>query len=174
MNKETLLRITGANKFITDEVVSALNETFTKYEINTKVRQCHFLAQVLHESGSFRYTEEIASGVAYEGRADLGNTQPGDGKKFKGRGNIQITGRFNYDLIGKAFNIDLLTHPELLKQYPLAALSAGWYWNSRNLNSKADAGDFIGITKKINGGLNGLADRQLWFNKCDNIIKLTI
>lgn len=172
INKETLLRITGVNKFITDELISALNDTFARYNINTKARQCHFLAQVLHESGAFRYTKELASGEAYEGRKDLGNTQPGDGKKFRGRGNIQITGKSNYDLVGKAFNTDLLTYPELLEQYPLACLSAGWFWNSKNLNAKADVNDLIGITKKINGGLNGLADRQLWFNKCDNIIKL--
>ena len=171
IDKKTLTSIVNSPKFITNELVSSLNDTLVKYEINNKLRICHFLAQILHESGAFLYTKELASGKAYEGRKDLGNTQPGDGIKFKGRGFIQITGRSNYDILGKAFKVDLLNNPELLEKYPLVMLSAGWYWNNRKLNTKADVDDFLGITKKINGGTNGLEDRKKWLEKCKTIIK---
>lgn len=168
MTKAEILKITGQNKYVTDELVSALNDTIVKYQIGTKLRICHFLAQVLHESGAFRYVEELASGDAYDTRTDLGNTKEkdGDGRTWKGRGLIQITGKTNYTTLAKEFKVDLLIHPELLEAYPLAAMSAGWYWNSRNLNAWADKDDLITITKKINGGLNGLSDRQMWLDKC--------
>ncbi|WP_018616624.1 N-acetylmuramoyl-L-alanine amidase [Segetibacter koreensis] len=157
-------------------------DTCTKYEINTPIRRLCFLAQVGHESGGLFFTEELASGRDYEGRADLGNTHPGDGTLYKGRGLIQITGRFNYEALSKDFGEDFITHPERLggknvnvcmpEQLKYAALSAGWFWNKRNLNASADQIDihkpidegdnlthFKMITKKINGGFNGLADR---------------
>jgi putative chitinase len=163
-------------------------QTFNKYEINTPIRQLCFLAQVGHESGGLFYTEELASGTAYEGRLDLGNTQPGDGKKFKGRGLIQITGRANYKTISADWGIDLIANPSLLggknsgtctpEQLKNAALSAGWFWNKKNLNVIADKinialpidkGEnlkhFISITKTINGGTNGLADRLNRYKK---------
>jgi putative chitinase len=162
-----------------------INENCKKFNISTPIRQLCFLAQLGHESGNLFYTEEIASGSAYEGRKDLGNIQPGDGVKFKGRGLIQITGRSNYQALSKALGIDLITTPTLLgaknssKCTPIqlqnAVLSAGWFWNSRNLNLIADKIDinknmkdevdnlnltyFIRITKRINGGTNGLQDR---------------
>jgi len=158
-------------------------ETFEKYNINTPIRQLCFLAQVGHESGGLYYTEEIASGAAYEGRADLGNTVSGDGKRFKGRGLIQITGRANYTKLKNAFGVDFISTPNLLgglnvkkctaAQLRNAALSAGWFWDSKKLNTIADKIDinkklsagsanrtnFIKITKLINGGENGLQDR---------------
>jgi putative chitinase len=139
--------------------VGPLNATLEEFEINTPLRQAHFLAQVAHESGEFNYVEEIASGAAYEGRSDLGNTQPGDGVRFKGRGLIQITGRFNYQDIGKAIGIDLISNPTRLADDDLAARSAGWFWNRERLNPIADKDDVRLITRIINGGFNGLDDR---------------
>jgi putative chitinase len=131
-----------------------------EFDISANVeRETHFLAQVAHESGGFNYVRELASGDAYEGRADLGNTEPGDGVRFKGRGLIQITGKANYAACGDALGVDLLLTPELLERPDLAARSAGWYWDSRHLNELADRGDARAITKKINGGLNGYQDR---------------
>lgn len=132
----------------------------TKAGINTPLRKAHFLAQVLHESGGFIYKEEIASGKAYEGRADLGNTQPGDGVRFKGRGWIQLTGRANYRKFGAMIGVDLENKPLLAATEENAAKLACAYWTDRKLNEKADADDLVGITKRINGGTNGLDDRR--------------
>ncbi|MEY5049998.1 MAG: hypothetical protein RLZZ175_3357 [Bacteroidota bacterium] len=137
-----------------------LNEAFRMFGINTKERVAMFLAQIIHESGAFRYVKEIASGSAYEGRKDLGNTHPGDGVKFKGRGLIQITGRANYEQISKAFQVDFVAKPELLESIEFATKSAAWWWNNRKLNRFADLGQIINCTKIINGGTNGLEDRK--------------
>lgn len=168
---------TNATKFM-----DAINATCAKFQINTSIRQLCFLAQVGHESGSLFFTEELASGAAYEGRKSLGNTQPGDGIRFKGRGLIQITGRANYKAVGDALGVDLIKNPTMLggknvnkctpDQLTNAAMSAGWFWNSRKLNDMADKinigkpidtgtnlDNFVLITKKINGGINGLHDR---------------
>lgn len=139
----------------------ALNASMAHWGIDTPERQAAFLAQLAHESGQLRYVEELASGAAYEGRADLGNTEPGDGVRFKGRGLIQITGRKNYRDCSMALFGDtrLLTEPEILEQVGPACESAGWFWYSRGLNALADVGKFERITRRINGGLNGLPDR---------------
>lgn len=134
-----------------------------KYEVNTPLRIAMFLAQVGHESGRLRYVEEIASGAAYEGRKNLGNTKPGDGVKYKGRGLIQITGRANYAEISKDTGIDFISTPENLSAPKYAVLSAFWFWNKRGLNKQADADLFLSVTHKINGGYNGLEDRELLF-----------
>ena len=118
-----------------DLFIEPLNQTLEKYQIDTPQRCRMFLAQIGHESGQLRYVREIASGAAYEGRKDLGNTQPGDGVRYKGRGLIQITGRNNYERCSLGLDLPLLEKPELLEQPQNAALSAGWYWNSNNLNS---------------------------------------
>ena len=143
-----------------ERFVEPLNDTMDEFSISANVeREAHFLAQVAHESGGFRYVRELASGEDYEGRADLGNTESGDGVRFKGRGLIQITGRDNYRACGDALGVDLLVEPSLLERADLAARSAGWFWDSRNLNELADRGDARAITKRINGGINGLQDR---------------
>lgn len=139
------------------------------YDINSPKRLAAFLAQIGHESGRLRYVREIwgptPSQARYEGRAALGNRQPGDGKRFMGRGLIQITGRFNYRVLSSGLKLvrkdapDFELHPELLEQPEWAALSAAWYWHSRNLSKLADAGQFETITRHINGGLNGQDDR---------------
>ncbi len=147
-----------------------LNAAMDEFEINTAQRQAMFLAQVAHESGSFVYTCEIASGRAYEGRVDLGNTEVGDGVKYKGRGLIQITGRANYEECGKVLGVDLLTYPDLLMGPELAARSAAWFWKRHGLNELADAGDFERITKRINGGLNGELDRIAFYNRAKEVL----
>lgn len=137
-----------------------LNAAMEEFGIDTPIRQAGFLAQVGHESGQLRYTAEIASGAAYENRLDLGNTSPGDGKKYKGRGLIQLTGKFNYTQLMMSLDLDCLDHPELLETPDNACRSAAWWWSVRGLNTLADRGDFKKITKIINGGYNGLDDRQ--------------
>ncbi|HEY9402361.1 MAG TPA: glycoside hydrolase family 19 protein [Pyrinomonadaceae bacterium] len=147
-----------------------LNQAMREFEIATYLRASAFLAQLAHESAEFRYFEEIASGKAYEGRKDLGNTQPGDGVKYKGHGPIQITGRANHTACGKALGLDLINNPTLITQPPNAFRSAGWFWDTRGLNALADQRLFKAITKKINGGFNGLADRQKYYDRALRII----
>lgn len=137
------------------------------FAIDSAQRLAAFVAQVGHESGRLLFLTELWGPTpaqdGYEGRADLGNTQPGDGFRYRGRGLIQITGRANYQRAGAALALPLVDHPELLAQPDNAALSAAWFWNQHDLNELADAGEFETITRRINGGLNGLEDRQaLW------------
>lgn len=145
------------------------------YGISTPRRLAAFLAQIAHESGQLVYVRELwgptAAQRGYEGRADLGNTEPGDGKRFMGRGLIQITGRKNYLLCGIGLDLDLLSTPELLEQPEAAAASAAWYWREHDLNRYADRDDFLGLSIAINGrnkatGLpNGWLSRQdFWVN----------
>jgi putative chitinase len=128
-------------------------------EIRTPLRQAAFLAQIGHESGELAYTREVSSGEQYEGRADLGNSRPGDGVLFKGRGLLQITGRANYAACGAALELDLLTQPQLLEQPTAACRSAAWFWTAQGLNELADREAFGSITRRINGGYNGLDAR---------------
>ncbi|NHZ41815.1 MULTISPECIES: glycoside hydrolase family 19 protein [Massilia] len=136
-----------------------LNAAMAEFDIDTPVRQAAFLAQVGHESGHLRYVRELASGAAYEGRRDLGNVVAGDGVRFRGRGLIQLTGRSNYSACGKALGMDLIAHPELLEQPANACRSAGWFWHANGLNALADAREFVKLTRRINGGANGLVER---------------
>lgn len=146
-----------------DLFVEPLNATFSEFSINTPARQAAFLAQVAHESMGFQRTREIwgptTAQEGYEGRQDLGNINPGDGKRYMGRGLIQITGRANYYRAGTALGEDFIASPELLERPDWAARSAGWFWSTHGLNLLADAGKFEKITRRINGGLNGQADR---------------
>jgi putative chitinase len=113
-----------------------INSYLAEYDINTLPRIRMFLAQVGHESGELRYNEEIASGDAYDTRVDLGNTpeKDGDGRLFKGRGLIQITGKANYLKASKAFGINFIQHPELLSEPEFAVLAAMWWWKEHGLN----------------------------------------
>lgn len=128
-------------------------------EITTAARRAAFLAQVAHESGQLRWVEEIADGSAYEGRIDLGNTEPGDGKRYKGRCWLQVTGKGNYMRCGKALKLDLVSHPELLCLPENAARGAVWFWQTRHLNELADLNQFGLITRRINGGYTALDER---------------
>ena len=156
----------------TEEVVSryapALLDRMPANGIDTRLRCMHFLAQIGHESAGFRYTEEIASGRDYEGRADLGNTEPGDGVRFKGRGLIQLTGRANYAAYGKAIGVDLTGTDayETLATDPVRAVDvACWFWSTKKLNHWADTDDVEKVTYHINGGFNGLEDRKAYLQR---------
>jgi putative chitinase len=152
-----------------EQYLPHLNRAMAEANITTPQRKATFLAQLAHESGQLRYMEEIASGAAYEGRRDLGNTQPGDGVRYKGRGPIQLTGRANYRAAGRALGIDLEGNPSRAKDPDVAFRIAGWYWSSRNLNTYADAGNFREVTRRINGGYNGLADREAYYRRALNV-----
>jgi putative chitinase len=179
---------------ISPDWVEPLNETFEKYDISTPNRQACFIGQCMHESGGFKFLKEnlnysasalmrtwpsrfpdmdtaekyernpekIANKV-YGGR--MGNTEEGDGAKYIGRGLIQLTGKENYANCGLGIGVDLLGNPDWLSNPKYAALSAGWFWNKRNLNALADVMDIEGMTKKINGGSIGIADRTAKINK---------
>lgn len=153
-----------------DVFAKPLTEAMERFGIDTPKRQAAFLAQVAHESGQLRYVRELASGQAYEGRADLGNVESGDGVRFKGRGLIQVTGRKNYVRCGFALELDLIACPELLETPENAALSAAWFWHENNLNRYADSGDFLTLTKRINGGTNGLADREHFWKLAKEVL----
>lgn len=135
---------------------------FPAYDLNTPLRLAHFLAQAAHETMLFRYFVELGGPsycAKYDGRRDLGNTQPGDGYRFRGRGIFQLTGRANYQSYGKLLGLDLIAHPEKAADPETSVLIACAYWRSRRLNALADRDDVRGITRKINGGANGLDDR---------------
>jgi predicted chitinase len=174
------------------EYIGHLNDAMNWAGITTCPRRTAFLAQLAHESAQLRYMEEIASGAAYEGRKDLGNTQPGDGKRFKGRGPIQLTGRANYKAAGSALGVDFVNNPTIgmLYNYYSCIFStnqliflvatpkwgfkvAGWYWKTRSLNSYADQNSqssFDQITRRINGGYNGKADRDQYWRKAKSVL----
>lgn len=145
----------------------------------TGARQAAFLAQCAHESGGFQYVKEIwgptDAQIRYEGRASLGNVDLGDGKKFLGRGLIQVTGRANYSDCSLALYDDyrLLDTPEFLEQQPAAACSAAWFWRVHGLNDLADAGDFVAITKRINGALTGYDSRLAYWKAAKVALGLT-
>lgn len=156
---------------ILEDNLPYLNKAMSIYKINlSKIRVAYFLAQIGHESGGLRFNLELASGLAYEGRKDLGNTQRGDGPRYKGRGFIQLTGRANYRNAGRALNIDLEGNPELARDIRYQSLIAAWFWNSRNLNLWADREDFLMVTRLINGGYNGLKDRQNYLTRAISVL----
>ena len=148
-----------------------LNAAMYTYGVNTMLRTAAFVAQLAHESGEFRYMEEIWGPTSAQTRYEpitelakrLGNIEAGDGKRFKGRGPIQITGRYNYKKYGDLLDIDLVSQPELAAQPAAAFSTAGLYWTTNGLNELADSEQFVSITKRINGGTNGLADREKYY-----------
>ena len=154
--------------------VPVLNTAMNRYQIVSSKRVAAFIAQIGHESGQLKYVKEIwgptAAQMRYEGRADLGNTQPGDGSKYRGRGLIQITGRANYKGCGEALGFDLINQPELLEKPQHACMSAAWFWATKGLSTLADEGKFEIITRRINGGLNGMADRQMLYARALKVL----
>lgn len=159
-----------------------LDRAADRYQINTPARLSTFLAQIGHESGRLRYVVEIWGPTRYqeryEGRKDLGNIKRGDGYRFRGRGLIQVTGRANYREIGRYLGLPLEDQPELLEQPEHAASSAAAFWQVRGLNALADSGHFDLITRRINGGFNGHAERQKLYQRCVGVMnshgKLTL
>lgn len=164
MTREQLKKIapyaTNAN---IDIYLPLLNTHMHEFNICGLNREAAFMATLVHESGSFKYTKELASGAAYEGRKDLGNTEKGDGVKFKGRGPIQITGRRNYTLVSEALGIDFVANPELLEDPKHGVRASCWWWKAHGCNEIADTGDFRAVTRKVNGGYNGMTDREKWY-----------
>ncbi|WP_265532606.1 glycoside hydrolase family 19 protein [Pseudomonas saponiphila] len=187
ITEQQLLQILPQARQVAGFFVPALNAVMARFKINSPVRMAAFIAQVGHESGQLtrmvenlnysaqgllatwpsRFTAQTAAAVArqpeqianivYAGR--MGNTLPGDGWKYRGRGLIQLTGANNYRAAGAALGLDLANHPELVERPDTAALVAGWFWQSKGLNELADSGQFEKITRTINGGLTGQAER---------------
>lgn len=177
ITREELVRIMPWAKLRADVFLSPLNQTMDRYEIIGPLRMAAFLAQIAHESGELRYVRELASGADYDiGRkaVSLGNTPEadGDGQLYKGRGLIQLTGRTNYELCSKGLFGDdrLLQEPELLETPLYASLSAGWFWDKNYLNGLADVKDFRGITRKVNGGYNGFAQRLDYYGRALQVL----
>lgn len=146
-------------------LLEPLNLACEEFDIITPLRRAAFLGQIAHESNELRNFEELASGEAYEARKDLGNTEVGDGKRFKGRGPIQLTGRSNYREAGKALGINLELNPRRASDSDVAFRVAGWFWKSRGLNRLADFASFDEITRRINGGLNGRESRWKYYER---------
>lgn len=147
-----------------------------EFEINTPARLAAWIAQLAHESGELNYVRELASGEAYDTGSlakALGNTpeDDDDGRRYKGRGLLQITGWANYEHAATALGIDCVANPPLLELPQNAARSAGWFWQSHGLNALADAGDFIRITRRINGGVNGLTQRSVYWREATEVFK---
>lgn len=156
-----------AKPSIVSGLAAAMPKVIKIANLTTPQRQAQFLAQIAHESDGFKTTTEYASGREYNNRKDLGNG-PTDGPKFKGRGLIQLTGRYNYEKYGDELGVDFIKNPSLASQFPYAALTAAQYWKNNNLNSLADRGDINGITRRINGGFNGLSDRKRYLSLAES------
>ena len=178
--------------------VPVLNAAMSQYQIVGTKRIAAFIAQVGHESGHLtrlvenlnysadalcrnwpsRFSVELASAVARKSEQianiaygnRMGNSVPGDGWKYRGRGLIQITGKNNYRACGEALGLDLIMQPELLEKPQYACMSAAWFWATNGLNSLADAGKFDVITQRINGGQNGSADRQALYGRALKVL----
>lgn len=164
---DLLIAAVGCAPSRADLFAPHLDAACRHYGIDTPARLAAFLAQIGHESGAFRWVRELADGGAYEGRADLGNTQPGDGRRYLGRGLLQITGRASYHLMTARMRgqgaPDFEASPDALEEPQWAAWSAADWWDVRGLSALADRGEFDLITRRINGGTNGAADRrQRW------------
>lgn len=160
VTKELLRKIEPyANEAIIASLAAPLSKHMTAYGIDTPLRASHFLAQAGHESAHFKTLYEYASGAAYEGRKDLGNIQRGDGVRYKGRGIFQLTGRANYRAYGALLGLDLENDPELAANPETSVRVACEYWKQRGLSAWADRDDVNEITRRINGGYNGLSDR---------------
>lgn len=153
-----------------------LPECLQRFEVNTPLRIAHFLAQLAHESDGFCAIEEYASGAAYEGRLDLGNTKSGDGKRFKGRSPIQLTGRYNYRDFTRWIKSyvpdapDFEAKPELVATWPWAAWAVFFFWSTKGMNAFSDKDDLVGGTKRVNGGRNGLNERAAYLVKAKKIV----
>lgn len=151
---------------ISDEQLADLNSCLNRFVINTHPRMRHFLSQTAEESGGLKWMKELASGEAYEGRRDLGNIHPGDGPKYKGAGVLQLTGRNNYQALA-----NYLPDPKVMEgvdyvsiTYPFT--SGGFWWHNNNMNALCDRGATVEeITRRVNGGLNGLAQREAYYEK---------
>lgn len=172
LTSDQIRKVVGksASQKIIDNVINSMNTFAAEFGLDRPERAVHFLAQIAHESAHFRTTTEYASGAAYEGRKDLGNIYKGDGRKFRGRGLIQLTGRANTKKFTQWMRRrdpscpDFEANPELVAQFPWAFLASVHYWESRNLNRYADTNNIEMLTRRINGGLNGYKDRVRYYD----------
>lgn len=152
------------NKQITSAQLSDLNSCLFRFNISTPQRLRHFMSQVAHESGGLTWLKEIATGQAYEGRRDLGNNQPGDGRRYKGGGCLQVTGRANYQALCNYLNDPRVMEGANYIAEVLPFTSAGHWWMKNNMNPLCDSGATVEqVTKRVNGGSNGLSDRKLYY-----------
>lgn len=171
MDAGTLSKVIGCPLARAEKWAGPITSALRFGGMSSPLRAAAFLAQVAHESGRLVYVREIwnpprcAWQERYEGRADLGNAQPGDGERFRGRGLMMITGRANYQACGNELGEDLISNPERLEEPELAALSSAWFWKIHKLNELADKRLMADITRRINGGLNGLADRLALYQR---------
>lgn len=157
--------------------LKALNDIFDAYEINTVNRIAGFLSQIGKETVEFLYTHELGT-VAYLSKyepgtkigASLGNTEKGDSVRYKGRGWIMVTGRYNTQKCSDALGVDFISHPEKLEEPEYAAKSAAWYWKEHNINQACDEDDVKKITKLVNGGYNGLEERTQYYIKAKEVL----
>lgn len=155
-----------------------IDSAITEFHINTPLRKAAFIAQIAHETGAFHYLREIWGPTAQQLKYDtsirlmnqLGNKEKGDGFKFRGRGAIMITGRANYEHFGKLLGFDLITHPEIAESQVLAFRIAGLFWQEKGLNEMADRKEFEQITRRVNGGLNGQAERLSYYEKAKEVL----
>jgi putative chitinase len=170
VTREQLCQIFTFGKARVPMFIDALNAALEEFEITTLARVQMFIAQIGHESGELRYVRELATGEAYEGRKDLGNTVAGFGARYKGRGLIQLTGYSNYEKLEAALQIPCVDHPELVETPVNACRSAAWFWATHGCNELADADNFLAVTKKINGGVNGLPSRTLYLRRAKEVI----
>lgn len=158
----------------TEQQLADLNTCLKEFEINTPIRVCHFIAQCAHESGGLKWMKEIASGDAYEGSRELGNIKPGDGRRYKGAGILQMTGRYNYqkfaDYIGD--QSVMLGCDYVAEKYPFS--SAGFWWKNNKMNEYIDNGaDCIQVSAAVNGRnpANGLEERKAYFKKALEVFR---
>lgn len=174
ITKDILLQIMpNLKETLCEKYFPFVQQAMAEFEITTPLREAAFLAQIAHESGEFRFLEEIwgptTAQKSYEPPSkkakDLGNSEPGDGKRFKGRGAIQLTGRGNYEKFSHLLNLDLVTHPEMAANPDVAFRISGAFWKLNGLNQLADQGKFETITRRINGGLTGQSERLKYYNK---------
>lgn len=175
VGRSIIVTIMPTAKNIVDTWVEPLNKSMFKWQIHTPLRQAAFLAQVAHESGELKYVKELASGEAYDTGSlakRLGNTpeDDDDGRKYKGRGLIQVTGTNNYRDAAYALSLPLLDHPEMLELPVYAADSAGWFFYKTGCNEAADIPDFKKVTKIINGGYNGWMDRLKYYERAKAVL----
>jgi putative chitinase len=153
------------------EIAKGLGRAFRRYDITTPQRAAMAVAQMAHESDRFRTSTEDGDGAAYEGRRELGNLNPGDGRRYRGRGRIQCTGRRTYAAAAKEFGIDFLAQPERVAQHPYSELVSAWWWQAQGCNELADAGDFVAVTRRIDGGISGLAEREAYYARARQVAR---
>lgn len=177
ITREQLYKIIGDYNRV-DRYLHYINKYLDVFEINTPLRASHFIAQCCHETAGFKFMKEQGK-ISYFSKYDkgslakmLGNTKKGDGWKYRGRGFLMLTGRANYQSYQNSGYCkgDIMSNPELLEGQNGSVKSAMWWWFTHGLNELADKDDIVKITKKINGGLNGIDDRKNWFEICKKVL----